>query len=139
MINWGFGLIVGALFAKEVAKRVPGSDYRFLIACAYIGFLTWHGGLSGSIPLVAATPGNPMETAKLIPLSDTIFTGYNLFITLGLLIVLPIMTRLMMPTGKEVVEIDPRLLAEDEMAPATVVETTSSKPTFAVRIGTAGF
>ncbi len=61
MINWGFGLIVGALFAKEVAKRVPGSDYRFLISCAYIGFLTWHGGLSGSIPLVAATPGNPME------------------------------------------------------------------------------
>jgi short-chain fatty acids transporter len=140
MINWGFGLIVGALFAKEVAKRVPGSDYRFLIACAYIGFLTWHGGLSGSIPLVAATPGNPMEkTAGLIPLSDTIFTGYNLFITLGLLIILPIMTRLMMPMGKEVVEIDPRLLAEDEMAPATVVETASSKPTFAVRMENSRF
>jgi short-chain fatty acids transporter len=31
LINWGFGLIVGALFAKEVAKRVPGSDYRLLV------------------------------------------------------------------------------------------------------------
>ncbi|QRG68388.1 TIGR00366 family protein [Brevibacillus choshinensis] len=131
LINWGFGLIVGALFAKEVAKRVPGSDYRFLIACAYIGFLTWHGGLSGSVPLTAATPGNPMEkSAGLIPLTDTIFTGYNLFITIALLIALPIMTRLMMPTGKEVVEIDPHLFAKEEVA-ATAEVSAPSERTFA--------
>ena len=44
VINWGFGLVVGAMFAREVARRVPGSDYPLLIACAYIGFLTWGGG-----------------------------------------------------------------------------------------------
>lgn len=38
VINWGFGLVVGAMFAREVARRVPGSDYPLLIACAYIGF-----------------------------------------------------------------------------------------------------
>ncbi|WP_411503342.1 TIGR00366 family protein [Brevibacillus centrosporus] len=130
LLNWGFGLIVGALFAKEVAKRVPGSDYRFLIACAYIGFLTWHGGLSGSVPLTAATPGNPLEkTAGLIPLTDTIFTGYNLFITIALLIALPIMTRLMMPTGKEVVEIDPQLFAKEEVA--ATAEAAPTEKTFA--------
>ncbi|MED1950303.1 TIGR00366 family protein [Brevibacillus centrosporus] len=130
LINWGFGLIVGALFAKEVAKRVPGSDYRFLIACAYIGFLTWHGGLSGSVPLTAATPGNPLEkTAGLIPLTDTIFTGYNLFITIALLVALPIMTRLMMPTGKEVVEIDPQLFAKEEVA--ATAEAAPTEKTFA--------
>ncbi|MDQ0247518.1 short-chain fatty acids transporter [Bacillus fengqiuensis] len=134
-INWGFGLIVGALFAKEVAKRIPGSDYRFLIACAYIGFLTWHGGLSGSIPLVAATPGNPMEKAAgLIPLTQTIFTDYNIFITVALLIILPIMTRLMMPTGKDVVGIDPRLLAEDEIAAASITTSMPAEKTFAVRM-----
>ncbi|MFY4775330.1 TIGR00366 family protein [Metabacillus sp. RGM 3146] len=134
-INWGFGLIVGALFAKEVAKKITGSDYRFLIACAYIGFLTWHGGLSGSIPLVAATPGNPMEkTAGLIPLTQTIFTGYNLFITLALLIVLPIMTRLMMPTGKDVIGIDPNVLAEDETAAAIIVAPATVKKTFAIHM-----
>lgn len=36
VINWGFGLVVGAMFAREVARRVPGSDYPLLIACAYI-------------------------------------------------------------------------------------------------------
>jgi short-chain fatty acids transporter len=118
-INWGFGLIVGALFAKEVAKRVKGSDYRLLIASAYIGFLTWHGGLSGSVPLMAATKGNPMEkTTGLIPLTQTIFTSYNMFITIALIIVLPIMTKLMMPKPHEVVAIDPKLLEEDDAASA---------------------
>lgn len=130
LINWGFGLIVGALFAKEVAKRVPGSDYRLLIASAYIGFLTWHGGFSGSVPLLAATKGNPMEKmVGIIPLSDTIFTGYNLFINLSLLLILPIMTKMMMPKSGEVVAIDPSLLGENESAAAVAVP---KEKTFAI-------
>jgi short-chain fatty acids transporter len=132
LINWGFGLIVGALFAKEVAKRVKGSDYRLLIASAYIGFLTWHGGLSGSVPLLAATKGNPLEkTTGIIPLTHTIFTSYNLFITLALLIVLPIMTKMMMPKPHEVVAIDPKLLEED--AAAAAYEMPAER-TFAVKL-----
>ena len=38
-LNWGFGLIVGALLAKEVVKRVPTVDYPLLIASAYSGFV----------------------------------------------------------------------------------------------------
>ena len=81
-INWGFGLVLGAMFSREVARRVRGTNYRLLVAAAYMGFLTWHGGLSGSVPLVAATKGNPMEkTIGLISVSHTIFTGYNAFVT----------------------------------------------------------
>jgi short-chain fatty acids transporter len=134
LLNWGFGLIVGALFAREVAKRVQGSDYRLLIASAYIGFLTWHGGLSGSIPLLAATPGNPLQkTAGLIPLTQTIFTSFNLFVTVALLIVLPILTRWMMPKPHEVVSIDPRLLVEEESASASATPVPQEK-TFATRL-----
>ena len=57
-INWGFGLVIGALFAKELAKRVKGVDYRLLIASAYSGFVVWHAGFSGSIPLSIATDGS---------------------------------------------------------------------------------
>ena len=46
-LNWGFGLVAGALLAKEVAKRVPTVDYPLLIASAYSGFVIWHAGLSG--------------------------------------------------------------------------------------------
>ncbi|ANC40579.1 short-chain fatty acid transporter [Hafnia alvei] len=114
VINWGFGLIVGAMFAREVARRVPGSDYPLLIACAYIGFMTWGGGLSGSMPLLAATPGNPVEhIAGLIPVSHTLLSGSNIFITLALIIVLPFVTRMMMPKASQIVSIDPALLADD--------------------------
>ena len=36
---------------KSIAKKVKGVDYRLLIASAYSGFVVWHAGLSGSIPL----------------------------------------------------------------------------------------
>ncbi len=49
-LNWGFGLVVGALFAKALARRVQ-VDYRLLVASAYSGFVVWHGGLAGSVPL----------------------------------------------------------------------------------------
>lgn len=114
VINWGFGLIVGAMFAREVARRVPGSDYPLLIACAYIGFLTWGGGFSGSMPLLAATPGNPVEhIAGLIPIGDTLLTGYNIFVTLGLIVVMPFVTRMMMPKAEKVIAIDPHLLQDE--------------------------
>lgn len=38
-LNWGFGLVVGALLAKSIAKKVKGVDYRLLIASAYSGFV----------------------------------------------------------------------------------------------------
>ena len=50
-LNWGFGLIVGALLAKEIARRVSDVDYPLLIASAYSGFVIWHAGVCGSIPL----------------------------------------------------------------------------------------
>lgn len=113
-INWGFGLVLGAMFAREVARRVKGTDYRLLVACAYMGFLTWHGGLSGSVPLVAATHGNPLEkVVGLIPVSQTLFTGYNAFITIGLIVMLPLLARAMMPRPNEVVSVDPKLLVDE--------------------------
>ncbi|MFS0593627.1 short-chain fatty acid transporter [Cytobacillus horneckiae] len=119
-INWGFGLVIGALFAKELARQVKGVDYRLLIASAYSGFIIWHGGISGSTPLTIATPGHFSEDLiGIIPTSETIFAGFNLAITLALFIALPIMNRLMLPSKKEAVMIDPELLKE-EMTAATI-------------------
>ncbi|TCG09420.1 TIGR00366 family protein [Paraburkholderia steynii] len=113
-INWGFGLVLAPWFAREVARRVRGVDYRLLVAAAYMGFLTWHGGLSGSVPLVAATKGNPMEKViGLIPVSQTLFTGYNLFITAALIVALPLLVRAMMPRAEDVVSVDPALLVDE--------------------------
>ncbi|OQY42704.1 MAG: short-chain fatty acid transporter [Fusobacteriia bacterium 4572_74] len=116
-INWGFGLVIGAIFAKEIAKKVKGVDYRLLIASAYTGFLVWHGGLSASIPLKLASGGG-LATAtagaitEAIPTSMTIFSTTNLVILIILFITLPFVNRAMHPKKDDVITIDNDLLIE---------------------------
>lgn len=110
LINYGFGLVVGALYAIHVAKRVPTVDYRVLMASAYSGFLLWHGGLSGSIPLLIATPGHFLEdTMGVIPVSETLFSGFNIFIVLVLLFTLPFLNRFLMKSKGPVKNTDASL------------------------------
>lgn len=133
-INWGFGLVIGALFAKEVAKKIENVDYRLLIASAYSGFVIWHGGLSGSIPLTISTPGHfSEELIGIVSTSDTIFSTYNLAIVLALFIIIPATNRLLMPSRKDTITIDPKLLEErasfeaasiEEQTPATKLENS---------------
>lgn len=114
-INWGFGLVIGALIAKEMAKSVKGADYRLLIASGYIGFLVWHGGLSGSVPLTIATAGHFLKDKMgVIPTSETLFSMINLVPLIILIITLPILTRMMSPSKEETFEIDAELLKNEE-------------------------
>ncbi|ATJ81275.1 short-chain fatty acid transporter [Halomonas beimenensis] len=111
-INWGFGLVVGALFAKELARQVR-VDYRLLVASAYSGFIVWHGGLAGSVPLTIATDGHfTVERIGVIGTAETIFSSFNLLIVLALFVAVPLFNRLMLPSERESVYIDPRLLDE---------------------------
>ena len=140
ILNWGFGLVIGAIFAKEIARKLKGVDYRLLIASAYTGFLVWHGGLSGSIPLQVASDNVDAlskQTAGAvfanIPTSQTIFSPMNLFILGSLIILLPIINRAMYPSDDQVVVVDPKLLDDtievvqkpkSEMTPAERIENS---------------
>ncbi|MCB9086575.1 MAG: short-chain fatty acid transporter [Bdellovibrionaceae bacterium] len=97
-LNWGLGLVVGAFFAIELAKAHPGINFRLLVASSYSGFLLWHGGLSGSIPLLLNTKGNFTEDlmgGRIIPLSDTLFSPFNLVVLASLFVLLPLLNSLM--------------------------------------------
>jgi short-chain fatty acids transporter len=110
--NWGFGLIASALLAREVARLVH-VDYRLLIASAYSGFVIWHGGLSGSIPLSIATPGHPFEAITgVIGTSQTTFAFFNLAIVAALLVVVPLVNRLMLPNEADSFYVDRALLPD---------------------------
>lgn len=103
LINYGFGLVVGALFAIHVARQVPSADFRILVAGAYSGFLLWHGGFSGSIPLTVATSGHFLEKQMgVIPVSETLFSPANLFIVAALVITLPIFNRFLMKSSNTI-------------------------------------
>ncbi|BCZ16791.1 Short-chain fatty acids transporter AtoE [Helicobacter sp. NHP19-003] len=130
-LSWGFGLVVGAVLSKVLARQVKGVDYPLLVASAYSGFLIWHGGLSGSIPLKIAT--NDGDLGKLsggvittpIPLSHTLFTPLNLSMVGLLLAGLPLINMLLHP--KNPTTIDSSVLKEDP-------SPTSSLDCFANRL-----
>ncbi|MCY4635032.1 MAG: TIGR00366 family protein [Acidobacteria bacterium] len=86
-LNWALSVVASALFVPFVARRNPKADIRVIIAAAYLGICTiWHGGLSGSAPLILATPGNPLLAPasgepvidRLIPVTETLFIPFNL-------------------------------------------------------------
>ncbi|MGD6834753.1 short-chain fatty acid transporter [Sutcliffiella halmapala] len=128
-INWGFGLVIGALFAKELAKRVENVDYRLLIASAYSGFIVWHGGFSGSIPLTIATEGHfSQDLIGVISTDQTIFAPFNLAIIAALFITLPLLNRLMMPSKNETITVDPAILEDSSSLQAATVEKAALTP-----------
>ena len=100
-LNWGFGLVVAGLLSRAIARRMR-IDFGWLVAAAYSGFLIWSSGLSSSIALAQATPGNKLNivqqfTGHVLPISATIFTPFNLAPVIGLLVLLPFLFRALEP------------------------------------------
>jgi short-chain fatty acids transporter len=122
LLNWGFGLVVSALFARELAKR-HRLDFAWLVAASYAGFLMFPPGLSSSIALAEATPGSPLNiteklTHQIVPLSATLLTAYNIVPVLVLFVCLPLIFTRIAPVDADMVPADQaRLAAEDEQAP----------------------
>lgn len=123
-LNWGFGLVVAGLLAREIAKRVR-LDFGWLVAAAYTGFVVSTEGLSGSIALSTATPGSALNlvektTGHSLPLSQTVFTPMNLVPVMALFIILPIVFRYTEPAPADSVFVDPeKLRTEDQRKQVT--------------------
>jgi short-chain fatty acids transporter len=133
-LSWGFGLIVGGLLALEIAKRTKKVDYPYLIAAGYSGFVIWHQGISGSIPLLLATAKSPQNfiekiTGATVPVSETIFQPYNLIPALLIIFTLPVLFAMMHPKEEDVVSISKEKL--DELESETVSVERPANPTLA--------
>ncbi len=96
-LNWGFGLVIGALLAKEVVRRVPTVDYPLLIASAYSGFVIWHAGLSGSIPLDLVAGKDFGGVMYQAPITETVFHPVNLIMCGVILVLMPFINYAMHP------------------------------------------
>ena len=140
LIHWGFGLIGGGTFALYMAHSAQEKGFRLhyplVVASAYLALLIWHNGLSGSAPLLCATSGHFLESATgLIPISETLFSRMNILITLGMLVICPLIMMLMSPTHEiEITPADSGLL--DKAMGASVKEghTLKGPSTFSIRL-----
>lgn len=115
-LNWGFGLVVAGLLSREIARRIR-IDFGWLVAAAYSGFLIWASGLSSSIALAQATPGNKLNivqnlTGAVLPLSQTVFATFNLAPVLVLVVIVPLLFVALEPKDDDVVTGDVEALKE---------------------------
>ena len=125
-LNWGFGLVAGALLAKEIAKRVRDVDYPLLIASAYSGFVIWHAGFSGSIPLSLVEGKAFGDVTYQAPITETLFHPVNLVMVLIILFVMPLINYAMHPDKDHTICVDPALLT-DEKERTYKIETPADK------------
>jgi short-chain fatty acids transporter len=136
-LNWGAGLVASAMLVRSIARARPDTDYRLLVAVAYLGMgTTWHGGPSGSVPLLLATPGNFMVrdglVGGLVPLSQTIFTPANLLLMLAVVAVLTGFAALLHPARERTLAVSDatlEALARFEPPPRPAAATPAERLT----------
>ena len=115
LFAWSFGLIVGGIISKFVAigcaKKRIRIHYPLLVACAYSGYVIWHMGYSSSAALFVSSEGHSLiDKIGVIPVTETIFTTFNITLALITLIIITIINPLMQPTkDTEIKEIDSNL------------------------------
>lgn len=103
-LNWGFGLIFGAILARKVGEsafknRTP-LNYALVGAAGYSGMMVWHGGLSGSATIKAAEPrhlqdllvGSGLDNIpdQVLP-ATTVFSSMNIVATVLILLTIPML------------------------------------------------
>lgn len=96
LLNWGLGLIFGAIIARKVGEKFARENkplnYGIVGAAAYATMATWHGGLSGSattksmeegyIPAMMKNMGIEGDFPNSIPFNETIGSSMNIILSL---------------------------------------------------------
>ena len=134
LINWGFGLVVAAIMARSIGKRLEDIDYAILVSAGYAGFIVWASGLSSSIALAVATPGSEaniteQETDQVLGFGQTIFTWWNILpVVIIVALLIPLYWWMMPKRPEQMRKVDRGLLArEDERDDTTDLDTPAGK------------
>jgi len=132
LISWALGLVVGGIIVRHIQYRAQQKGimphYALLVAAAYSGFVVWHMGYSGSAQLFVATKGHIFEEQMgILPVSQTLFSAYNIIAVIICLISIPILMGLMRPKKENAVGFSNEVMeeVEAEMKPATKIRPNS--------------
>ncbi|HMB63135.1 MAG TPA: TIGR00366 family protein, partial [Eudoraea sp.] len=116
MVSWGW-LIITAVFARQLALRIKGINYPYLIACVYFSMISWVAGLSSSIPLLLNTKGNFLIEegilSETIPTTFTLGSLLNIWMIILFLAVGPLLMLLLAPKNTNKMEINDLMVSEE--------------------------
>jgi short-chain fatty acids transporter len=129
LISFGW-LIITCVLARELAMRVKGVHYPYLIACVYFSFNSWVFGLSSSIPLLLNTEKNFLiETGILtgvIPTSLTLQSSLNLVMIIFIVIGAPIVMYILRPKSSKNKELNDLKIPGEKIENSTIKEEAST-------------
>ncbi len=129
MISWGW-LVITALLARELALRVKGINYYYLIACVYFSHIGWVSGLSSSIPLLLNTEKNYLIEggilANTIPTSYTLGSALNIGMIVLFVVVAPLIMLLLVPKDNSGKELSDMLISTNESKQLNIKEEAES-------------
>jgi len=112
LISFGW-IVITCVLARELAIRIKGINYPFLVACVYFSGGSWVTGLSSSIPLLLGTDKNYLIEAgvlsEIIPTSYTLGSALNIAIMVLYIIIAPLMIILLIPKTKNIKQLDDML------------------------------
>ena len=129
LISFGW-LVITSVLARELALRVKGINYPFLIACVYFSFNSWVLGLSSSIPLLLNSENNFLiengVLTDIIPTSFTLQSSLNIAMIFLLVIVAPFVMFLLRPKSSENKELKDLLVSNESKNKQTIKEEAAS-------------
>ena len=126
-ISWGW-VVITAVLARELALRIKGVNYPYLIACVYFSGVIWVSGFSSSIPLLLNTENNYLMEAGI--LAETISTSYSLGSILNISIIAfsfimaPLLFFLLMPKKQQ--SLEEMMVSENSIQENTIIEEANS-------------
>ncbi len=131
LFSWGLALVSAGIMARAIGEACLRKGirvhYPLLVASSFSGFVIWHQGLTSSVGLAIATPGNFLEEQiGLVTTSHTIFTAWNIGVALFVLFTLPLVMSALRPADAAVEEMNvPPERSRDE--PAGDAEMTPAR------------
>jgi len=129
MISFGW-VVITSVLARELALRVKGVNYPFLIACVYFTMGSWVTGLSSSIPLLLNTENNYLIQANIltetIPTSYTLGSGLNFAMIILFIVFASIMILLLVPKDSKIKELNHMLGSKHESEEISIKEEAES-------------
>ena len=115
LVSWGW-IVLTAVLARELARRVDGIDYAYLVACVYLSGQPWVGGFSSSIPLLLNTDSNFLIEGGVlestIAIGETLGSRLNIAYVLASLATIPALVWWLRPDVSKAVPMSD--LADDD-------------------------
>ena len=130
LVSFGW-IVITCVLARELALRVKGVNYPFLIGCVYLSMSSWVSGLSSTIPLLLNTENNFLINSgvlgEVIPTSYTLGSILNISMIITSLIVAPLILLILSPKTPKNKEITDLMIVDENSKTQTIEEEALSQ------------